>query len=90
MRAVRRARYRSEREPDHSEREMSVWNARYQCACYCLLFGFNPFGDLERFSLRPVNVRSAGGMCSSLLLRLALTARMGQTFSSGGYLGNVG
>jgi hypothetical protein len=47
--------------PTHGEQENSVWNGHYACICYHPLFVFNQFGDLERCSLRPGNVRSADG-----------------------------
>jgi hypothetical protein len=40
---------------------MSVWNGHYECTCYNPLFVFNRFGHLQRCSLRPGNVHSAGG-----------------------------
>ena len=51
------ARHGFEREPDHGEQEMSVWNGHYACTCYHPLFVFNQFGDLERCALRPGNVQ---------------------------------
>ena len=33
--------------PTHGEQENSVWNGRYDGACYHPLFVFNQFGDLE-------------------------------------------
>jgi hypothetical protein len=47
--------------PTHGEQENSVWNGHYACTCYHPLFVFNQFGDLERCTLRPGNVHSAGG-----------------------------
>jgi hypothetical protein len=47
--------------PTHGEQENSLWNGHYACTCYHPLFVFNQFGDLERCSLRPGNVHSAGG-----------------------------
>ena len=47
--------------PTHGEQEDSVWNGHYACTCYHPLFVFNQFGDLERCTLRPGNVHSAGG-----------------------------
>src|SRR5215469_3713029 len=52
--------------PTHCEQEMSVWNGHYECTCYHPLFVFNQFGDLERCSLRPGNVRSADGWKDAL------------------------
>jgi len=43
--------------PTHGEQEMSIWNGHYECTCYHPLFVFNQFGDLERCTLRPGNVR---------------------------------
>src|SRR3984957_16308682 len=47
--------------PTHGEQENSVWNGHYACTCYHPLFVFNQFADLERCTLRPGNVHSAGG-----------------------------
>jgi hypothetical protein len=52
--------------PTHGEQENSVWNGHYECTCYHPLFVFNQFGDLERCTLRPVNVHSADGWGGAL------------------------
>jgi hypothetical protein len=54
-----------------------VWNGPYACTCYHPLFMFNQFGDLERCTLRPVNVHSADGWVS--VLKPAHRAVLGQS-----------
>ena len=63
--------------PTHGEQEQSVWNGHYECTCYHPLFVFNQFGDLERCSLRPGNVRSADGWES--INRPVIVRRRGST-----------
>jgi hypothetical protein len=57
----RRARHGFERDPDLREQEGSAYNGHFGCTCYHPLFVFNQPGDVERCTLRPVNVHSADG-----------------------------
>ena len=45
--------------PTHGEQEGTAYNGHFGCTCYRPRFAFNRFGDLERCSLRAVNVHSA-------------------------------
>ena len=45
--------------PTHGEQEGTAYTGHFGRTCYHPLFLFNPFGDLERCSLRPGNVHSA-------------------------------
>ena len=54
--ARRRARHGFERQPDHGEQEMSVWNGHHEAPAIIRCFVFDPFGDLERCALRPGSV----------------------------------
>ena len=56
-----RARHGLQRQPNHGEQELGVWNGHFECTRYHPLFVFNQFGDLERCALRASNVHSADG-----------------------------
>lgn len=51
----------SSESPTDGEQEGSADNGHFSCTCYHPLFVFNQFGDVERCTPRPGNVRSADG-----------------------------
>ena len=52
--------------PTHGEQEGTAYTGHFGRTCYHPLFLFNPFGDLERCSLRLGNVHSADGWLNVL------------------------